>query len=81
MSGCTAAARCCMLRLDFEVSSASSPLTLASWRAFSSRRMISAFCIRHTAHINSMSPLYYSLSLLHPSKLRTASYSFRVCLC
>ena len=68
MSGCTAAARCCMLRLDFEVSSASSPLILASWRAFSSRRITSAFCTRHTAHISSMSPLYCSLSLLRPQK-------------
>ncbi len=44
MSGCTAAARCCVLRLGLEVSSASSPLTLASWRAFTSRFITSAFC-------------------------------------
>ena len=70
MSGCTAAARCCVLRLGLEVSSASSPLTLASWRAFSSRRITSAFCTRHTAHISSLSPLHCSLSLLRPSRLQ-----------
>ena len=44
MSGCTAAARCCVLRLGFAVSSASSPRTLASCRAFSSLRITSVFC-------------------------------------
>ena len=44
MSGCTAAARCCMLRLGLDVSSARSPLMLASWRAFTSRFITSAFC-------------------------------------
>ena len=51
MSGCTAAARCCVLRLGLEVSSASSPLTLASWRAFTSRFITSAFC-RQCEHIS-----------------------------
>ena len=45
MSGCTAAARCCVLRLGFAVSSASSPRTLASCRAFSSLRITSVFCV------------------------------------
>ena len=44
MSGCTAAARCCVLRPGLEVSSASSPRTLASCRAFTSRFITSAFC-------------------------------------
>ena len=44
MSGCTAAARCCVLRPGLDVSSASKPLTLASWRAFTSLFITSAFC-------------------------------------
>ena len=44
MRGCTAAARCCVLRLGFAVSSASSPRTLASCRAFSSLLITSVFC-------------------------------------
>ena len=44
MSGCTAAARCCVLRPGLDVSSASNPLTLASWRAFTSLFITSAFC-------------------------------------
>ena len=53
MSGCTAAARCCVLRLGLDVSSASSPLTLASWRAFTSRFITSAFCKHVPAHSGS----------------------------